>query len=351
MKIKDIINQDKFSKNIRLEIFKKILSENLKITNEKLLIIGDKGLNDNLVAPIMTNAYALAAEELGIKYETIYQNYKARSEPADDVVVKKISSLPKKSVLVINISNRVGNLQSIGKSLRTYIKENQHRFVSSSSLGSVRNEMLPFIIDCLDVDYKALDSKTKQLKEKITSANEINVTTKAGTDLTFNIKGVECCSASGVYTEPGTGGNLPGSEVYMPPLRNNVEGTLVIDGSARIKDRTILVKHPIRVDIKKGFIHNISGGFEAKLLRDTLEWAHLKSKHPETIWRIGELGIGLNNKAKIIGSTIIDEKAYGTAHVAIGSNAWFGGDIKSIIHLDQVFKEPIIKLDGKLLKY
>lgn len=308
-------------------------------------------MNDNLVAPIMTNAYALAAEELGIKYETIYQNYKARSEPADDVVVKKISSLPKKSVLVINISNRVGNLQSIGKSLRTYIKENQHRFVSSSSLGSVKNEMLPFIIDCLDVDYKALDTKTKLLKEKITLANEINVTTKAGTDLTFNIKGVECCSASGVYTEPGTGGNLPGSEVYMPPLRNNVEGTLIIDGSARIKDRTILVKHPIRVDIKKGFIHNISGSFEAKLLRETLEWAHLKSRHPETIWRIGELGIGLNTKARIIGSTIIDEKAYGTAHVAIGSNAWFGGDIKSIIHLDQVFREPIIKLDGKLLKY
>lgn len=351
LKIKEIVNQHKFRKNIRLDVFKRILLDNLKVKNEKILIIGDKGYKDNLIAPIMTNAYSLAAEELGLDYETVYQNYKARSEPADDVLVRKIDALPKKSVLIINISNRVGSLKSIGKSLRTHIKDNGHRFISSSSLGSIKNEMLPFVIDCLDVDYVALDKKTQLLKEKISQANEINVTTKAGTDLTFNIRGVSCCSASGMYNSPGTGGNLPGSEVYMPPLKDNAEGVLVIDGSARIKDRTILIKTPIRVVIKKGLVKDISGGFEAKLLRDTLEWAHRKSRHPETVWRVGELGIGLNKEAKIIGSTIIDEKAYGTAHVAFGSNAWFGGDIKSIIHLDQVFRDPIIKLDGKLLKY
>ena len=47
---------------------------------------------------------------------------------------------------------------------------------------------------------------------------------------------------------------------------------------------------------------------------------------------------------------IVDDKTLGTAHIGIGSNYWFGGSIYAIIHLDQVFKNPAIYLDGKLLK-
>ena len=39
----------------------------------------------------------------------------------------------------------------------------------------------------------------------------------------------------------------------------------------------------------------------------------------------------------------------GTAHIGIGSNYWFGGPIRTIIHLDQVFKNPLFKLDGESL--
>ena len=62
------------------------------------------------------------------------------------------------------------------------------------------------------------------------------------------------------------------------------------------------------------------------------------------------MGIGLNNKAKIIGATIVDDKVLGTAHVGIGSNYWFGGTIYAIIHLDQVFKAPKIYFDNRLVE-
>ena len=58
----------------------------------------------------------------------------------------------------------------------------------------------------------------------------------------------------------------------------------------------------------------------------------------------------MNPKAKIIGAMIIDDKTLGTAHIGIGSNYWFGGNIYAIIHLDQVFRNPKIYLDGKVLK-
>ena len=65
---------------------------------------------------------------------------------------------------------------------------------------------------------------------------------------------------------------------------------------------------------------------------------------------IGELGIGFNPKINLMGAMVVDEKALGTAHIALGSNYWFGGDIYSISHLDQVFKNPLILFDGKEFK-
>jgi leucyl aminopeptidase (aminopeptidase T) len=48
---------------------------------------------------------------------------------------------------------------------------------------------------------------------------------------------------------------------------------------------------------------------------------------------------------------ILDEKVHGTGHIAIGSNSWFGGAIKTIYHGDQVFKRPVFYIDGIKQEY
>jgi len=349
--IKEIVNKEKFRNKIRIEVFKSILKNNLNIKKEKILIIGDKGYQNNLLSPILTNAYSLAAEELGLDYETVYQNFKGRGDVADKIVIEKLKMLPRKSVLIINISNRIGSLDTVGLSFRKFAKDKEHRFISSSSLGFISNSKLPFIIDCLDIDYKEMKKKTETLRKIISKAKIIHVSNKAGTDLTYNVEGIEAKSATGIYRNPGEGGNLPGSEVYTAPNGNKINGIIAIDGSIRVKNKTILINSVVKLTIENGRIVKINKTPEAKILEATLMWAHNKAKNPDGVWKIGELGIGLNKKAKIIGSTIIDEKTYGTVHFAIGSNSWFGGKIKSIIHLDQVIKNPTIKVDGKFLDY
>lgn len=143
-------------------------------------------------------------------------------------------------------------------------------------------------------------------------------------------------------------GNLPAGEVYIPPAPMKVEGKIVLDGSIKNRQGCQLLKRPINLFIEKGKIVEINGDGLGKELDKDLDWAESIAKRPDNVRKIGEIGIGTNPQAKVIGPTIINEKALGTAHVAIGSNAWFGGDIRTFVHLDQVFYEPIIRIDGKV---
>ncbi len=340
-----------YYEKLRIEIFKKIITYNLNVGDEELLIIGDTGTNGCNLSPLLTNAYSQAAAELGINHETIYQEFKPRGSFADKSMIQKLTRLPRKSVIIMNISNKTGKLGDLGLSFRKFALRQNHRFISTTSLGTIQSRHFPLIMDCLDIDYKEISRKARSVARKLGVAEEVRVTNSAGTDLTYNVSGVQPRISTGIYRNPGEGGNLPGAEVYTAPNHTNVNGTIVIDGSVRLRDSTIKAKNPVKLSVKDGVIKKISGGEEAIQLRKTLAWAARNAKRPEKTRRIGELGIGLNKRARIIGSTIIDEKAYGTAHFAIGSNAWFGGDIKTIIHLDQVIRNPVVRLDGKLLKY
>ena len=55
---------------------------------------------------------------------------------------------------------------------------------------------------------------------------------------------------------------------------------------------------------------------------------------------LGELGIGLNPRARIVGNILEDEKVFETCHIALGSN--YDEDAKAMIHLDGIIYKPTI---------
>ena len=347
------LNLSKFQEKVPIKVFENVLKENLAVSSEQVLFIGDKGYGTtNLLAPILTNAFSVAANNMGITNSTVYQTTKARGESADIVMLREMKNLPPQSVIVVNVSNRLGDMKYLGKSFRTFCRARGHRFISAASLGMLQNNYLPNIVDSLNVNAKQLHHKGMQLKRKLDDASAITVLTKKGTDLTIGLENMRSRVASGLYTVPGTGGNSIPAETYVAPAKNSVNGTIVIDGSIRTTNKTILCKNQVEMTVKNSEIVSMNSSPEAKLLQQSLVWARKNSKNSNknNVKKIAELGIGLNDKAKIIGSTIVDEKTKGTAHIAIGSNGWFGGDIKTIIHLDQVFKDPMFKIDGKLMR-
>ena len=80
---------------------------------------------------------------------------------------------------------------------------------------------------------------------------------------------------------------------------------------------------------------------EADILRRILA----KYNDP-TVYNVGELGLGLNEKNVLCGHMAPDEGSFGNLHIGIGNNLMFGGHVVSPLHMDLVMKKITCDIDG-----
>lgn len=203
------------------------------------------------------------------------------------------------------------------------------------------------------IDYASLRSNAKALKERIDIGKMVRVTSPAGTDVRFGIEGRQGRYDDGDFTSPGKGGNLPTGEVYVSPANGTAQGIIVFDGTVDLDAHAEIPDVPVRVRFEKGFAVEISGGETARKLDALLErsaaMAREQGKKDEerNARHLGELGIGLNPKAKMSCNTLEDEKVGGTVHFAIGMN--LENDAHALIHLDSLVLRPDVYVDDELI--
>jgi leucyl aminopeptidase (aminopeptidase T) len=140
-----------------------------------------------------------------------------------------------------------------------------------------------------------------------------------------------------MYVNPGESGNLPSGEAYIAPVEGSAEGQILVDGSISGIGK---VDSPLLLTVQNGRITKTEGTTGERLLQILGE---------QDGRMLGEFGIGTNDKARITGVVLEDEKVYGTIHVAFGSNNTFGGTIVAGVHIDLVVKEPDVYLDDRLI--
>lgn len=331
------------------KVFVPVLSDCLGVRKEFVLIIGDLGYEDRRVAALMSGCYLLAAKRLGLKYSFVIQHPKRVHSSADDVLIQALRSLSERNVIVMAISGKLGSMKVLGKSFRRYVRSFGHRFASTVSLQEMQTDRFSSLVSAVDVDYPALQATGKAIKERLDNASELRLVTPAGTDLVVDIRQKFAVENTGNYSTVRSGGNIPCGEVYIAPRGKFANGRVVIDASVKIRDDTLLVKEPVVLTVRDGTVVGIDGGAEAELFKKSLARAERDSKFPWGIRRLAEVGIGINSKATIAGPTIINEKALGTAHVATGSNVWFGGSVFAVSHFDLVMRNPSVYLDKKRL--
>ncbi|HDP73852.1 MAG TPA: hypothetical protein ENN46_02745 [Candidatus Woesearchaeota archaeon] len=319
--------------------FRKIFETNLKAKpGTQILIFAD--YSDNFFPYIVSLSYYIAAKRLGF-YPILIFSAKGQDITEFSKAVENINS---NSIAILNLANKLAKFSQVP--FRRFCRINNTRFIVTTSLGMVEKRFARTFMDALDIDYAKLRKRMLKFKQQLTGTKILFIKTKAGTSLKANVFLKEPIVSDGIFDFMRIGGNLPAGEVFFAAKKGSVDGRIIIDGSARTKQSTILIKRPIELKIDKGKVVKINGDEEAELLKSALK-DEFKKHQTDSIFCIGEIGIGFNPRAKIVGSTIVDEKAENTAHIALGNNAQFGGSISAPIHWDQVFKSPYVFADGK----
>ncbi len=200
----------------------------------------------------------------------------------------------------------------------------------------------------LNADYKKISKLSFKLKNILEKGNQIKVTSPAGTNISFVIKGRKAIASNGLFHKKGEGGNLPTGETFLAPVEGTANGVFVVDGS--MAGLGLIKKTNLKIKVEKGYTTKITGGVLAKKLIKQLDSVGKQARN------IAEFGVGTNDSAKLSGILLEDEKVLGTVHIALGNNVTMGGSVNVALHLDGVIKKPsiflddiIIMKDGKLL--
>jgi 2,5-dihydroxypyridine 5,6-dioxygenase len=192
----------------------------------------------------------------------------------------------------------------------------------------------------IKADFFGIKPVVDDLGERITAGRKIHVTSPNGTDFTANIEGRR--GNREIWSrEVGQVSGAPGIEVNVPPLEGTAEGKLIVDASVA---GIGLIHEPIHLTLERGRVTKFEGGVQAEQLAQLIA-----SANDPRAYVIAEIGIGLNPEGEITGNIIEDESAFGTAHVALGNNTAHGGENPAPIHVDMVFSEPTIEVDGHVI--
>jgi aminopeptidase len=174
-------------------------------------------------------------------------------------------------------------------------------------------------------------------------AEEIRITADDGTDLTFSTKGRRFLKDDGLITKDDVergdvGLNIPCGEVFTAPLENSANGNIFYP-KASIRGHGLA--KGLRLYFEKGLMTHFEAKEGEKYLQDFL------AEGTGDVNRIAEFGIGCNREAiDTNGFILIDEKIFGTIHIAIGWNVGYGGKTNASSHLD--FIKPLTNCNGNV---
>ena len=189
----------------------------------------------------------------------------------------------------------------------------------------------------LDADYEAIEAHCEDVLAQVGDAEEIRVTTPQGTDITFGLGTREWHLDTGIVHNAGEMSNLPAGEVFIAP--ETADGTFVVDGTMRPHGK--LDGKLLSFEVEDGYVTDISDPD----IREQVETA--AEEVGRDAYNLAELGIGTNVAVTdLVGSVLLDEKAGGTVHIAVGDDHAIGGDTHAPIHLDGILTEPTVYADG-----
>jgi len=211
--------------------------------------------------------------------------------------------------------------------------------------GLTEQEMADLFWKALTINLDEMDVLNKKLEAIYEKGSKVVITSEKGSNITFSIEDRRVMVdgghyADGMVEEGDRIKNLPCGEVYTTALESTPQGTAIFD----------------EVFLKGMCIKNLKCEFKGgKLIKSSADENHDAFLE---LWdtatgdkdQIAEFAIGTNPEiTKPVGDSLFDEKIFGSVHLAIGENKFFGGTSHASIHWDFVIQKPTVKIDDVLV--
>lgn len=183
------------------------------------------------------------------------------------------------------------------------------------------------------------------------TAKKLHVTSRAGTDVTYELGQYPVITEYGYTDTPGRWDHWPSGFLFTQGTDQGVNGTVVIDRGDIVCAFRKYVESPVTLRVEQGRVAAIEGdGLDAALLRDYMASFDAKA------YAISHIGWGLNENARWHHMAIADpQKELGMDSLAFlgnvlfstGPNTELGGSNDTPCHIDIPLRNCTLTLDGR----
>ncbi len=326
--------------------FAKLYAENCLGIKEgdRILILTDNGVSSSDEPGMMRDALIKALDEEGA--DPCVVSFGARQEMGSCMPDAAIAACMESDVIVsFNTSLLLysGSFPGIYQGGTT--SRRIAMFPAGSSIAGQNGYFEKMMPDTKEEIFQMAEM-TKKCGDVLSDGrtHKIHLTAANGTDLTLNVGQLSGSAHTGICA-PGKIELIPAGILSLGVDEGSAEGTLVTDYASTLKKKRLEGK--ICFDIRGGYAVSVYGGPEA----DEFKAAADTVKRPEKEkFNIAEFGLGFNPRAKADGQVTDGENILGGAHIGIGANSLFGGNV--VIpewHVDCILPDVTVEADGRML--
>ncbi|MGQ4597835.1 hypothetical protein [Nocardia sp. R6R-6] len=206
---------------------------------------------------------------------------------------------------------------------------------------------------------KGLKEAVIHAGKRLERAKTLRVVNDAGTDLTVDIGEYETMVQYGYADEPGRVDHWGAGHALTFPNEGTANGTVVFaPGDIIVLPYNRYITEEVRVEVADGFVRDIKGGLDARLMT---HWLEDNRAHPGDMdgHAVSHLGWGLNPQARWDNLALYGddpERNVGAARAfagnfmfSTGPNTQGGGTRNTKGHLDIPMRDCSVMLDGDMI--
>lgn len=195
----------------------------------------------------------------------------------------------------------------------------------------------------------ATEARVKDHVKRLRAAQQMRVTSAAGTDLRIALQGAVAGGNWGYTTRPGTMTHWPGGLALCFPAAGSVNGRLVLaEGDVNLTFKRY-IERPITLTIENDYVTKIDGaGVDAELMR-----SYIAAWGDKEAYAVSHVGWGLNEAARWDSMALYDKRDFnGTELRAFAGNFLYSTGANEVAgrhtagHFDLPLRHCTVQLDG-----